>query len=253
MRIKICLIFVFMAFVAPGISQTHNCDVYRGYLSGDMEVWTRGIADQEKRFNISGNPDDLFVLVLSKYGYIGYLISMKREGEAKEIIDSAEKNVEKLSADRRYVSRASALSGALIAMRISLNPMRATYLGMRSFRQIEESLKLDQNDPAGWVEMGNARFHMPAIVGGSYSEAARCFSRAVELFEKNPAMLRCNWHYLHALVWLAKSHESMNNLKEAREIYEKLLRLEPDFQWVKTELYPALLKKVGEGDENDRL
>ena len=217
-----------------------------------MEVWSKGIADQETKYSRSGNNDDLYVLILSKYGYIGYLISMKRENEARGIISSAEKNVEKLAADKRYEARASALSGALVAMRISLNPLRATYLGMRSFRQIEESLKLDQNEPVAWVEMGNARYHMPSLFGGSYSEAARCFSQAVVLFEKDRALLKCNWHYLHALVWLAKSYESMDNLPKAKEVYEKLLKIEPEFQWVKKELYPELLK-IGRASCRERV
>ncbi|MFO7575567.1 MAG: hypothetical protein R6W67_10485 [Bacteroidales bacterium] len=245
---KVLLNTVFLAIAFSATGQTHNCDVYRGYLSGEMAIWSKGIADQEAKYLRSGSNDDLYVLILSKYGYIGYLISMKREGEARGIISSAEQNIEKMAADPDYAARASALSGALIAMRISLNPIRATYLGMRSFRQIEESLKLDQNEPTGWVEMGNARYHMPAIFGGSFSEAASSFSQAVMLFEKEPSLLRCNWHYLHALVWLAKSYESMDKLQEANEIYGKLLRLEPEFQWVKTELYPELLKKIGTTD-----
>jgi len=245
---NLLLILVFTSIAVQMKSQSHNCDVYRGYLSGSMDVWSKGIADQEAKYRKSGSNDDLYVLVLSKYGYIGYLISMKKEGDARGIINSAEQNIEILAADKRFAARASAMSGAIIAMRISLNPLRATYLGMRSLRQIEESIKLDETDPAGWVEMGNARYHMPALVGGSYSEAARCFSRAVELFEKEPGLLRCNWHYLHALVWLAKSHESMEDLQMAKKTYEKLLKLEPDFQWVKRELYPELLKKVGVRD-----
>ncbi|MBM3420409.1 MAG: hypothetical protein FJY11_04660, partial [Bacteroidetes bacterium] len=61
------------------------------------------------------------------------------------------------------------------------------------------------------------------------------------------AMLQCNWHYLHALVWLAKSHEGLGNLREARKVYEKALGAEPEFQWVKTELYPQLLKRMEDG------
>jgi tetratricopeptide (TPR) repeat protein len=241
---KILLNTVFLSVVISTTGQIHNCDVYQGYLSGEMAVWSKGIAEQEAKYLRSGTNDDLYVLILSKYGYIGYLISMKREGEAKDIISSAEKNTEKMAADPKFEARASALRGALTAMRISLNPIRATYLGMRSLKQIEASLKLDQNDPTGWVEMGNARYHMPSIVGGSFSEAARCFSQAVMLFEKEPSLLKCNWHYLHALVWLAKSYESMDNLQGAKEIYEKLLSIEPGFQWVKKELYPELLNKI---------
>jgi tetratricopeptide (TPR) repeat protein len=211
-----------------------------------MNVWTKGIAQQEEKYRLSRSSDDLFVLILSKYGYIGFIIGMKKSDEAKEMLSSAEDNVEVLVKDRAYTARATALRGALIAMRINLNPMKATYLGMRSLRQMEEALKIDDNEPVGWVEMGNARYHMPSVVGGSYKEAVRCFSQAVLLYEKNPSSLTCNWHYLHALVWLAQSHDKLGDMAEARKIYEKLLQMEPEFQWVKKELYPDLIKRIGQ-------
>jgi len=254
---RICLLFLLLGFgtvphqtisqTRPGSPVVHNCEVYRGYLTGDMAIWTGAIRSQEQRYRNSGSSDDLYVLVLSRYGYIAYLINMKRDADVRTNIAVAEAEVEKLSADKRYEATASAIRGALLAMRISLNPLKATYLGMRSLRQIEESLRINPADPAGWVEMGNARYHMPAVVGGSYLEAAKCFSEAVTLFEKDRAMLQCNWHYLHALVWLAKSHEGLGNLREARKVYEKALGAEPEFQWVKTELYPQLLKRMEDG------
>ena len=223
----------------------HNCDVYGGYLSGNMTSWTKGIEEQEQKYKRSRSSDDLYVLILSKYGYIGYLINLKKNTEVRELISSAEENIEVLAKDKRYTAAASALSGALIAMKISLNPLKATYLGMRSLRHIEESLKIDNKDPTGWVEMGNARYHMPAVVGGSYEESARCFTEAVRLFEANKTSLACNWHYLHALVWLAKSHEGLGDLAEAKVVYERLLSIEPEFQWVKQELYPEIQRKIG--------
>jgi tetratricopeptide (TPR) repeat protein len=249
------LVFVFAvagSFLAGGSgydlmaqAPAHNCDVYGGYLSGNMGSWTRGINEQEQKYIRSRSSDDLYVLILSKYGYIGYLINLKKNTEVRELISSAEENAAVLAKDRRYTASASALSGALIAMKISLNPLKATYLGMRSLRLIEESLKIDNSDPTGWVEMGNARYHMPAVVGGSYKESARCFNEAVRLFEANRTSLACNWHYLHALVWLAKSHEGLGELAEAKVVYERLLSIEPEFQWVKQELYPDIQRRIG--------
>ncbi|MBE0673607.1 MAG: hypothetical protein IH591_03005 [Bacteroidales bacterium] len=249
---KLIIVFAAIVYATSGVVEgdpfysfpVHNCDVYSGYLTGNMNTWTKGIADQEARYRKSLSSGDLYVLILAKYGYIGYLISIKNETEVRDIIASAEDNAAVLSRDKSYAAAAKAMSGALIAMKISLNPLKATYLGMRSLKNIEESLEIDNTDPTGWVEMGNARFHMPAIVGGSFSEAANCFSKAIGIFERNPELLKCNWHYLHALVWLGKSYESMGDLKGAKTIYEKLLKLEPGFQWVSRELYPELLKKM---------
>jgi len=245
----VCFLILFsypvnLAAQAPNsLPLNHNCTVYRGFLAGDAAVWKQGIAEQEAIYLKTRDNSDLYVLILSKYGYIGFIIGLKKEEEAKEVIESAEKDVEILASDKRFSARVSAMSGALIAMKISLAPMKAPYLGMKSLRYIEESVEADSNDPAGWVEMGNARFHMPSMFGGSYEEAVKAFSTAVALFEKSSGEMKCNWHYLHALVWLARSNENLNQFEEAKVIYEKILQIEPECLWVKMELYPALLRK----------
>lgn len=223
----------------------NNCNVYNGYLSGEMDAWLKGIAEQEDKYKRSGTSDDLYALILSKYGFIGFVIGMKKEYDVRDIISSAEADVAVLAQDEKYSAQASAMEGGLIAMRISLNPLKAAYLGMKSLRLIEESLEADRNNPAGWVEMGNARFHMPSIAGGSYKEAISNFSQAVTIFEKEKEGLKCNWYYLHTLVWLARSYENTGDFAEAKKLYEKLLSMEPEFLWVKQELYPGLLKKTG--------
>lgn len=223
----------------------HNCNVYQGYLSGDLNVWRKGIEQLEGKYKISTSSEDLYALILSKYGYIGFIVGMKKDVDTREILSSTESNVELLSADKRYTSSALAMEGGLIAMKISLNPMRAPFLGMKSLSLIEKSIEADKNNPAAWVEMGNARYHMPSIAGGSYKGAVENFSHALTLFETDQAGLRCNWYYLHTLVWLARSHENTGNVAEAKKIYEKLLKMEPEFLWVKQELYPDLLKKGG--------
>jgi tetratricopeptide (TPR) repeat protein len=223
----------------------NNCTVFKGYLEGDLLIWLNGIGEQEKKYRETRSRDDLFVLILSKYGYIGYIVGMKLEGDVREILSSTEENVELLAKEPAYASTAAALRGAMLAMRIKLNPLKATYLGTKSLRLMEESISIDKNNPVGWVELGNARFHMPSFAGGSYKEAIRCFEEAIDLFENDPLKMRCNWHYLHALAWLAKSYEGVGDNVQAKKIYEKLLKTEPGFQWVSRELYPTILKKTG--------
>jgi tetratricopeptide (TPR) repeat protein len=241
------VIFAAAVFSSPiSAVPEQNCTVYGGYLSGDIDMFVNGIAEQERKYRASGRSDDLYILVVSRYGYIGYLLSLNNNREARRVLDDANENLETLKGDRSFRARATAMEGALMAMRISLNPLRATYLGARSMSLMEEALDIDNREPVAWVEMGNARFHAPGFAGGSKEEAVKCFSEAVRLFEADERLLKCNWHYLHALVWLAKSHEETGNLQSAKRIYEKLLSIEPQFMWVKQELYPQLLRRMGE-------
>ncbi|RPJ64071.1 MAG: hypothetical protein EHM12_00690 [Dehalococcoidia bacterium] len=241
--------FAFTTRMAGQIDKTkptvNNCNVYKGYLSGSIDLWTKGIAEQEEIYKIGRRSEDIYVLILSKYGFISFLIGRKIEYDIMALIISAEADVGVLATDEKFSARATAFKGGLIAMRMNLNPLKAITLGMKSLRLIEESIEADQNNTVGLVEMGNARFHMPSLAGGSHKEAVLCFSQAVNLFETEKDDSRCSWYYLHALVWLARSHESTGNVAEAKRIYEKLLSIEPEFQWVKLELYPEFIKKWG--------
>jgi len=70
---------------------------------------------------------------------------------------------------------------------------------------------------------------MPRIFGGSYSKAAEYFKKAVILMEQKPENLKCNWLYLNAMLWLAKSYEKAGMKQEAKATYAKMYKHEPTF------------------------
>jgi tetratricopeptide (TPR) repeat protein len=46
------------------------------------------------------------------------------------------------------------------------------------------------------------------------------------------------------LTLLARNYESLEQYEQAKQTYEKILHFEPDYKWVKNELYPALKAKL---------
>jgi len=85
---------------------------------------------------------------------------------------------------------------------------------------------------------------MPAAFGGSKKEGIEYFLKAKEILEKNPVDLTENWNYLSLLLIIGQSYTYIDDLNSAKSVYEYILRLEPDFLYVKNELYPRLLKKM---------
>ena len=133
--------------------------------------------------------------------------------------------------------------GAFIAFEIGIDMYKAIYLGPKSMTYIYESVTINPKNPYGWLEKGNAEYHMPRAFGGSYEEAVANFSKALILFEEtNNTDL--NWLYLNTLTWLAVSYEKLNDYNNAEIIYQKILAIEPEFQWVKNELFPKFLKNT---------
>jgi hypothetical protein len=55
-----------------------------------------------------------------------------------------------------------------------------------------------------------------------------------------------NCMYYYTLIFIVRSNEKTGKLIEAKHAFEKVLKLEPEFKWVKNDLYPAVLKAISE-------
>jgi tetratricopeptide (TPR) repeat protein len=85
---------------------------------------------------------------------------------------------------------------------------------------------------------------MPAAFGGSKELAIENYQKAEKLMESSASEIKENWNYISLLLAIGKAHDETANYKMAKVYYEKILKIEPRFAWVKNELYPNILKKV---------
>jgi len=53
-----------------------------------------------------------------------------------------------------------------------------------------------------------------------------------------------DWNYLSILTLITQSLIATNNYDEAKVYFQKLFKVEPNYLWVKNELYPQFLKKL---------
>ena len=113
---------------------------------------------------------------------------------------------------------------------------------------IDLAIKYDPESPQGWIERGNALFYMPKAFGGSKEEALLAFNKAKQFMEKEPESLHHNWIYLNVLMILGQSYEKTDNLEMAKITYDKLLKIEPNFSYVRDELYPAFMQSYAARD-----
>ncbi len=84
---------------------------------------------------------------------------------------------------------------------------------------------------------------MPPVFGGSKSEAIAHFKQAQSIMEKDPQYLKQNWNYLSLLAMMAEAYTEIKEYDKAEEYYKQILTIEPNFLWVKNELYPNFIKK----------
>jgi len=220
--------------------------VYQGYISGDQSMLEEGLSSL-KTIDESQEKSSLrlkYEIALAQYGLIGFYLAKGIQNGLESRLDEVISSVKRIIEANPNFAEAHALLGGLYGLKIGLNPARGIYLGPRSNRHIEKATLVNPKDPEGWVEMGNVKYHTPALLGGDISEAINCFSKAIMLFDNSPAKRKYNWLYLHACAWLGQAFEKQNKLSQALTVYRQLLRYEPDFSWVKNELLPNLEHKM---------
>ena len=217
-------------------------EIYNAFVSNRMERW-KGVID---RMSLSENKSNEFVLELVnyQYGYIGYCIRQNLKDEVKLYLKAATANIEKLENNNYKPALTNAYKCAFYGFRIELNGLSAPINGPKSLKYGLLALDLDSNDYFVCLQYGNILFNMPAAFGGSREEGLRYFLKAKKIIESKPSELVENWNYPGLLVTVAQSYTQTGDFLSAKAVYEMILEKEPDFIYVKDELYPDLLKKM---------
>ncbi len=243
-RKKSTLILILL--IAPMLLYaSKKTSIYNAYIHNRMEDWKKVIDGMEN----SKTDDTTFLaeLVNYQYGYIGYCLGEDQNKEARKYLDKAEANLEILENSGYDPSVIHAYKSAFYGFKIGLAPFKAPILGPKSVKQAELAVEADPDNPLGYIQQGNAQFYMPPVFGGSKTEAIEKFLKAIHLMKRDGQSVENDWNYLSLLVLIAQSYEEMENWEQAKKYYNQALAVEPEFEWVKKELLPGLIKK--ENDE----
>ena len=223
--------------------QAGKVRAYQGYISGNESQWSEGISTLKSALQKDPNNRQLaYEYLVAEYGKIGFCNTTGDCGDLVDLIEDSQKLLKKLMKEKGNSSQYSALMGGLIAMEIEQKPAQMMFLGPKCSSYISESVDMNTKNPTAWVEKGNLKYHAPRLFGGDMEEAIECFQKAISLYEANPSLKANSWQYLHALAWLGKAYEEEDEYGKAKQTFEKALRVEPNFLWVKNELLPELLK-----------
>jgi len=142
------------------------------------------------------------------------------------------------------LSYINSYKSALYGFELGLAWYKAPFIGPKSVECAEIAMKLDKTNPYGFLQYGNAQYYMPETFGGSKTVAIEYYKTAQSLMEKNSENIINDWNYLSLLSIIAQAYTATEKYTLAKEYYDKILKIEPEFSWVKNELYPVLLKKM---------
>ncbi|SIQ60347.1 hypothetical protein SAMN05920897_11197 [Alkalispirochaeta americana] len=236
---SVCLFsFTVRADPSEGATGLHH-RVYRSYVEGNVTLWAETIEQYEQLYAAWSRTEDLYSLLLARYGYTGSALERGEKTVARAHLSRARRELELLMHHSEGDARAWALRGGIKGFHILLRPLEALRLGPESSRALDHALELDPREPLAWLERANALFHRPALFGGSKEGARDSYREAVRLFEED-LKIREKWLYLNSLVGLARSLCHIGEIGEGVAVLETVLTIEPDLNWVREKLLPAL-------------
>jgi len=248
MKLRFVVLIIFLqalpAAFGSATEECSSCTIYKGYISGNMEMWKKGMQDLQAQYRLNPKACTLYTLAEARYGYIGYLLGRNEKDLARPQIETFAVEIEQLAAAPEYRAETEAFRVALYGFRMGLNPARAVTLGPKALKQLDYALKVGRNSAVVWIEKANSEAHMPAFAGGSKEKAVDSFREALKLFEAGGDIGPCNWRYLNTIVLLGQVLEKMGDNNGARDAYRMALKRAPDFQWVRDELLPETEKKI---------
>lgn len=239
-RTKYFLVLLNITFLLSANAMTNKSRIYKAYISNDMTDW-KTVIDEMSQQKTKSNDVRLEFLNF-QYGYIAWCIGNNKKEEAQNYLDLGQKNLEILEKQKYKPSILNSYKSAFYGFSIGLNILKAPFIGPKSVDCAKLAMKQDTTNPLGYIQYGNSQYYMPAIFGGSKTVALTYFLKAKELMEKKPEQLNEDWNYLSLLTIIAKTYTELKEKPKAKAYYLKILKIEPEFLWVKNELYPELEK-----------
>ncbi len=238
-RKKYILIVLFMLLVCSLTGQKKA--IYKAYISGDMTEWKSIMEANRAQTN-----EQKLELINYHYGYIAYCIDMDKNDEAKGYMQKAEKLIAELEKKQYKLSMLNAYKSAFVGYKIGLAPYKAPFIGQESLAFANKSVALDADNYMGNVQLGNIAFYTPSLFGGSKKEAIKHYIKALETVEKYPDFISSNWNYLNLLATIINAYYDIEDYEKAEDYCQKTLAIEPEFDWVKNQLYPKIKKALND-------
>lgn len=242
-RCKILFLLLFALFPFSLMASERE-SIYNAYIFNDMESWKR-IIDRMHTIPDKTVEQELDLLNF-EYGYIGWCMGNKKTSLVKIYMDRVEVRIASLRKRDVKPALLYAYESACLGYRVGLNKFKAPVLGRKSVTAAEKSVKLDPNNAFGYVQLGNIDYYRPALFGGSKREAIKYYLIAEKLYlskMKSGEVEGKDWNVLALWVQIAQAYDALDEVKRADGYYKKILAKEPNFKWVKDNLYAKFKQK----------
>ena len=214
---------------------------YIAYINSSVFMWKQ--LSKEADFILSDNnstPKNKIEAIKLKYGLLYSCLSNKDEETYEKHLDKTLEQIKLLVKENPGSSNLHAITAGIMSVQMGFSPMKGMTLGSQSGIHIGKAISLDSLNAAAWRQHANSKYFTPKMWGGDIQEAIKSYEFTISLFEKNNQTK--DWMYLDALAWLGIAYEKTDQIEKAKATYEKALKVEPEFTWIKNQLLPDLIE-----------
>lgn len=220
--------------------------MYYAYLGNDANStneWKKAVQNRQQELSKNtSDPKLKYALLLAQWGLLNATMKTKDEDLFDEYYDPALENLEEITKSDKKWAEPYAIQSAIYGLKMGYSPMQGMILGSKSSSLIEKAKKLNDTSPLVWKIYANSKFFTPEMWGGDIKEAIQAYEKSIALYEANPNDLPFNWFYLDALAFQGQAYLKDGQRAKAISTYEKALKIEPQFTWVKNVLLPKAQK-----------
>jgi len=221
--------------------------VYQGDVNFDKGLYLKGRGLFERV--LSSEPENFlakYYLAYTNYKLSIYFMYKKEQVQLDRFVKSGIETCKELLSKNNEDAETKALLGGIYGIQIANEPNLGQVIGPQSNALLSEAIELAPDNPRVLVLAGINKLNTPEFFGGSKTKALEYFKKAVNLFENDESVNGdgIEWGHLYALAWLGKTYLKMNDYDSADQTFKKALSIEPEYSWVKYNLFPKLREKM---------
>lgn len=216
--------------------------LYEAYLKGEMDEWVRYIDGVNQE---TSNAKERERVLVYEYGLVPYLWSIGDTAACRKANQRYKVHIARAKGwlkEADYLAHISA--SAIYSFLLKEVGLSGAVNGMQYSKA---ALQADSVSPLALYMRGNVYFHYPRIAGGNKKKALACYQRAEKIME-NDTSYRYHWMYAAVQLVVAQCYDKTGEKEKAIEQCCKILRLHPQFAYVKTYL-PTLSEKEKNGKD----
>ncbi|MFO7891622.1 MAG: hypothetical protein R6V04_14935 [bacterium] len=177
-----------------------------------------------------------------------YHHSLSEDDKEKAIlfIDNGIEHLEKAIEIKDDFGEGYALLSSLLGNKIGLNPMLGMTLGMKSGRMISRAFQLAPENPRVSLIAGQSHYYTPKMFGGGKEKAMEMVDKAIEFYQRfTPhSPLYPTWGNDEAYAYKGMIYTDWEQWEEAKKSFEKGLEINPNNNWIRMSLIPAMEEKM---------